>query len=73
MLAKVLLGSVKGPGTYFVATLSSLRGNFTSGFVCYFFLAQRSSDYCSFSNFFQNCLVSIISRNFVSVLALCIS
>ena len=27
---------VKGPGTYFVATLSSLRGNFTSGFVCYF-------------------------------------
>ena len=39
-----------------VATLSSLRGNFTSGFVCYFFLVktQRSSDYCSFSNIFYN-------------------
>ena len=36
------------------------------------FLAQRSSDYCSFSNF-SNSLVSIVSRNFVSVLVLCVS
>ena len=34
------------------ATLNSLRGNFTSGFVSYFSQAQRSSDYCSLSNIF---------------------
>ena len=34
------------------STLNSLRENFTSGFVCYFSQAQRSSDYCSLSNNF---------------------
>ena len=52
-----------------VATLGSLGGFFTSGFVCYFSLAFGGLQTTArFQTFFSNSLVSIISRNFVSVL-----
>ena len=55
-----------------VATLSSLRGYFNSGFVCYFLQGSEVFRLLLVFKLFLNCLVLIISRNFVSVLVLCI-